>query len=66
MVVNYLKLESLNESIFSLKQKKTLLESMIADLKMDSDKFAYKAKHEIKLISVKQLISKSNALKRYW
>ena len=39
---------------------------MIADLKTDSDKFAYKAKYEIKLISVKQLISKSNALKRYW
>ena len=34
------KLESLNESILSLNQKKDLLERAIADLKMDSDEFA--------------------------
>lgn len=54
------KLESLNESILSLNQKKDLLERAIADLKMDSDEFAWGRTW----ISVKQLISKSNSLKR--
>ena len=58
------KLESLNENILSLKQKRDLLESMIVDLKKDSDEFTYNVEHETKLISVKQLIYKSNALKR--
>ena len=50
------KLESLNENILSLKQKRDLLESMIVDLKKDSDEFTYNTEHETKLISVKQLI----------
>ena len=45
------KLESLNENILSLKQKRDLLESMIVDLKKDSDEFTYNAEHETKLIS---------------
>lgn len=58
------KLESLNVCILSLNQKKDLLESTIAGLKKDFDEFTYKAKHETKLISVKQLVLKSNAFKR--
>ena len=57
------KLETLIESILSLNQKKDILESTIADLKKDSE-FRYKAEHETKLISVKQLVSKSNVLRR--
>ena len=58
------KLESLNKSILSLNQKKDWLESTIADFKKDFDKLAYKPEHKTKSLSVKQLISKSNALKR--
>ena len=58
------KLESLNKSILSLNQKKDWLESTIADFKKDFDKLAYKPQHKTKSLSVKQLISKSNALKR--
>ena len=57
-------LESLNESIRTLHQKKNLLESTIEDLEKASDEYAFKAEDGIKLTSVKQLITKSNALKR--
>ena len=43
------KIASLNESILSLNQTKDLLKNTIADLKKDSDEFAYKAEHETKL-----------------
>ena len=45
------------------KPKEDILESTVADLKKDSE-FRYKAEHETKLISVKQLVSKSNVLRR--
>ena len=54
-------LESLNESIRTLHQKKNLLESTIARA---SDEYAFKVEDGTKLTSVKQLITKSNALKR--
>ena len=57
-------LESLNESIRTLHQKKNLLESTIEDLKKASDEYAFKAEDGTKLTSVKQLITKSKALKR--
>ena len=57
-------LESLNESIRTLHQKKNLLESTIEDLKKASDEYACKAEDGTMLTSVKQLITKSNALKR--
>ena len=41
-----------------------LLESTIEDLKKASDEYAFKAEDGTKLTSVKQLITKSNALKR--
>ena len=56
-------LESLNESIRTLHQKKNLLESTIEDLKK-ADEYAFKAEDGTKLTSVKQLITKSSALKR--
>ena len=58
------RLVSINESIVTLNQKKCLLESTITDLKKDSDEYAFKAEKETKLTLVKNLISKSNALKR--
>ena len=57
-------LESLDESIRTLHQKTNLLESTIEDLKKASDEYAFKAEDGTKLTSVKQLITKSNALKR--
>ena len=41
-----------------------MLESTIEDLKKASDEYAFKAEDGTKLTSVKQLITKSNALKR--
>ena len=57
-------LESLNESIRTLHQKKNLLESKIEYLKKASDVYAFKGEDGTKLTSVKRLITKSNALKR--
>ena len=57
-------LESVNESIRTLRQKTNLLESTIEDLKKASDEYAFKVEDGTKLTSVKQLITKSNALKR--
>ena len=57
-------LGSLNESIRTLYHKTNLLDSTTEDLKKASDEYAFKAEGGTKLTSVKQLITKSNALKR--
>ena len=54
------KLESINDEIMALAQKKTLLENTIIELKKDSDMFAFEAEKQSKL----ELLSKSNTLKR--
>ena len=53
-------LESINNEILALNQKKDLLENTIAELKKDSDEMAFEAEKQSKL----EFLSKSNALKR--
>ena len=51
-------MESINNEILALNQKKDLLENTIAELKKDSDEVAFEAEKQSKLA----LLSKSNAL----
>ena len=53
-------LETVNDEIFALNQKKTLLENTIVEPNKDSDEMAFEAEKQSKL----ELLSKSNALKR--
>ena len=54
-------LESINNQIQALNQKKDPLENLIAELKKEAEKFeAFEAEKQSKL----ELLSKSNALKR--
>ena len=51
-------MESINNEILALNQKRDLLENTIAELKKDSDEVAFEAEKQSKLA----LLSKSNAL----